>query len=67
MADVKELGTDPLVLLDYDEFAYEALPECYKNDQSLKFFIDVNDNLCAEHTLHDEEYLWTKGEWMRIK
>lgn len=78
--EIKELGTDPLVLLGYDEFAYEALPECYKNDHSLKFFIDVNDNICAEHvlgtegskaslarTLHSEEYLWTNGEWMRIR
>jgi hypothetical protein len=63
---MKELGTDPLVLLEYDEFAYEALPDCYKNDQSLKFFIDVNGQICAEHTLHPEEYLWN-GEWIRIK
>ena len=64
---MKELGTDPLVLLEHDEFAYEALPDCYKNDHSLKFFIDVNGNICAEHTLHPEEYLWANGEWMRIK
>jgi len=76
----KELGTDPLVLLEHDPFAYEALPECYKEDHSLRFFIDVNGNLCAEHilgiedsnascasTLHPEEYLWVNGEWTRIK
>jgi hypothetical protein len=63
----QELGTDPLCLLEKYECAYEALPDCYKNDRSLRFFIDVNGNLCAEHTLHPEEYLWTNGEWMRIK
>jgi hypothetical protein len=66
MAEVKELGNDPLVLLEYDEFAYEALPEGYKNDHSLNFFIDTNGQICAEHELHTEEYLWN-GEWVRIK
>jgi hypothetical protein len=63
---MKQLGNDPLVLLEHDPFAYEALPECYKNDRSLNFFLDANGNLCAEHELHDEEYLW-RGEWMRVR
>lgn len=63
----KNLGTDPLCLLEHDSFAYEELPDSYKNDHSLRFFIDTNDNLCAEHTLHPEEYLWTNGVWTRIK
>ena len=63
----KELGTDPLVLLEHDSFAYDELPEVYKNDHSLRFFIDINGNICAEHTLHPEEYLWANGSWMRIK
>jgi hypothetical protein len=63
---MKELGTDPLCLLAYDPFAYEELPECYKNDHSLRFFIDLNNNLCSEHTLHYEEYLWRDGVWRRI-
>lgn len=64
---MKDLGTDPLVLLEHDTFAYEALPDCYKEDHSLRFFLDANGNLCAEHTLHREEYLWVDGEWTRIK
>jgi len=64
---MKELGTDPLCLLEHDPFAYEELPECYKADHSLRFFLDANGNLCAEHTLHPEEYLWVGGEWTRIK
>jgi hypothetical protein len=63
----KELGTDTLCLLEQDPFAYEELPECYKNDHSLRFFIDVNGNLCAEHAMHHEEYWWVNGEWVRIK
>jgi hypothetical protein len=63
---IRELGNDPLCLLEIDEFAYDELPQSYKEDHSLNFFVDVNGNLCAEHTLHDEEYVWAKGEWERI-
>jgi hypothetical protein len=63
----KELGNDPLCLLDIDELAYQALPEPYKNDRSLNFFLDNCDNVCAEHTLHNEEYVFWMGSWVRIK
>jgi hypothetical protein len=70
MAGVIELGNDPECLLKEFPEAYKALPECYKNDHSLKFFIDVNKNLCAEYTLHNEEYVFwydqnaLNGDWM---
>lgn len=44
--------------------AYKALPEPYKNDSCLTFFIDNNGHLCAE-TDTDEEYVWFDGEWCR--
>ena len=77
MARLRELGNDPECLLkdpvikEHPE-AYKKLPECYKNDHSLNFFIDVNGNLCAEHTLHNEEYVFwygqgaPDGEWQNI-
>jgi hypothetical protein len=65
--DIMELGTNPQALLEYNPAAYEALPECYQNDSSLNFFVDVNNNLCAEHTLHDEVYIFTDGNWARVK
>jgi hypothetical protein len=65
MQQIKELGTDPKCLFkDYWD-AYEALPPWYKSDSSLNFFVDVNGNLCAEHTLHKEEYVWLDGRWCR--
>lgn len=60
-----ELGTDPMALREYNQAAYDALPECYQNDSSLRFFVDVNDNLCAEHILHNETYIFTDGKWLR--
>ena len=66
MAGIIELGNDPECLLkDYPE-AYQALPDCYQADSSLNFFIDVNGNLCAEHTLDNEEYVWSKesNKWL---
>lgn len=29
--------------------AWNALPECYKEDSCLTFFLDVNEHLCAEN------------------
>jgi len=45
--------------------AYEALPETYKADSCLEFFLDVNDNLCAEYDLGGE-YLWNGTTWVVI-
>ena len=28
---------------------WEALPECYRDDTCLSFFLDVNGNVCADH------------------
>lgn len=51
---------------------YADLPEPYKNDSCLIFFIDVNGNLCAEddsgseyiyidnHTFSDDKPIWAK-------
>ncbi len=52
--------------------AYEALPEPYKNDSALVFFIDKNGNLCAEGdfgTENLEEFTWLTDtkEWIAIK
>lgn len=52
--------------------AYEALPDAYKNDSALVFFIDKNGNLCAEGdfgTSNLEEFLWVSdtNEWVAIK
>jgi hypothetical protein len=45
--------------------AYAALPEPYKNDSCLVFFVDINGHLCAEYDLGGE-YLWTGEEWVEI-
>lgn len=45
--------------------AYRALPQIYKEDSVLVFFIDINQNLCAEHDL-GEEFLWNGEIWIRI-
>lgn len=47
----KELGNDLLKLAELYPEAYEALPEPYKNDRALTFYVDVNGNLCADHDL----------------
>jgi hypothetical protein len=46
--------------------AYEALPEPYKNDSCLTFFVDNNGHLCAEKDT-GEEYVWFDGQWVRGK
>lgn len=55
-----------MVLEEMNPEAYAALPECYRNDHALEFFIDNNGNLCAEHDLHNEEYVWNNGKWYLI-
>lgn len=47
--------------------AYEALPELYKDDSCLRFFLDVNGNLCAQNE-NDEEFLFDEvaAEWIDI-
>jgi len=63
-----ELGVDPLCLVARYPQAYLELPECYKADHALRFFLDANNNLCAEHKLCHEEYLFSPGEgWVRGK
>lgn len=55
--------------------AYKDLPEVYKADDCLKFFVDVNNNLCAENAELDEEYIYIPSDklgdmqesWTRIK
>lgn len=44
--------------------AYKALPEPYRNDSCLVFFVDVNGHLCAESDF-GEEYVWSDGVWLR--
>lgn len=40
--------------------AWESLPEPFKNDSVLEFFIDINGHLCASGNLGvgEEEFLW---------
>lgn len=53
--------------------AYDVLPEPYKNDSCLKFFIDVNNNLCAEDDFGAEyQYINSRNnnytsKWIQIK
>lgn len=56
--------------------AYSALPEAYRNDNCLRFFVDRNDNLCAEPknpedkiALGDSEWLWVPltNQWQQGK
>jgi hypothetical protein len=63
--DLNELHTN------YPE-AYNALPDSYKNDSCLTFFIDVNNNLCAEDD-SGKEYQYINGyknnfasKWIQI-
>lgn len=60
--------TYPQVQNSYPE-AWNALPEPYKNDSCLKFFLDVNDNLCAdcELGLNVEECVWDGSEWVKLQ
>jgi hypothetical protein len=43
--------------------AWEALPDGYKSDSCLEFFIDLNRNLCAEYDLGGL-YIWTGKQWL---
>ena len=47
--------------------AYDALPDSYKADSCLKFFYDVNNNLCAELDLGGE-FMWLPAtkEWVEV-
>lgn len=55
--------------------AYNDLPEAYKGDSCLTFFIDVNNNLCAEYPELKQEFIYIQPEklhdmqesWTRIK
>lgn len=46
--------------------AYEALPDSYKNDSCLKFFVDINVHLCSEDD-NKSVYLFTEGKWEIIE
>lgn len=50
--------------------AYDALPECYKADSVLVFFVDINGNLCAEGArgdhLEGNEWIFDRG-WLNIR
>jgi hypothetical protein len=51
----KDFGLNELHT-NYPE-AYDALPDPYKNDSCLTFFIDVNNHLCAEDD-GEQEYMF---------
>ena len=44
--------------------AFRAIPSRWKKAR-FTFFIDGNDNLCAEH--EDNEWIFTEGEWVQGK
>jgi hypothetical protein len=53
--------------------AYNSLPDSYKNDSCLVFFIDTNGNLCAEDD-SGNEYIYrnnnayfNQSKWIQIK
>jgi len=43
--------------------AWDALPECYKADSCLTFFLDCNGNLCSELDLGGE-CVWNGSKWV---
>lgn len=47
--------------------AYKALPDPYKEDSCLKFFMDVNGHICAEDDFGNE-YLFIDLtlDWIKI-
>jgi hypothetical protein len=63
-----EIGTNPLSLTKIigGKTAYNKLPTPYKNDQALNFYTDQNGDICAQHLAVNEEYLFTRGKWIRI-
>ncbi len=62
----REVDFDLATVQDLFPEAYEALPEPYKNDSCLTFFIDVNGHLCAELDIGGEFMFTDSGEWTRI-
>jgi hypothetical protein len=46
--------------------AYNALPEAYQNDNCLTFFLDINNNLCAEYNMGGE-WIWNGKIWLQGK
>ena len=65
-------GTRFLRTLSYAEVqeqypaAWQGLPECYRQDTCLTFFLDLNENLCAVND-SNQEFMWcgVKG-WVEI-
>lgn len=46
--------------------AYAELPESYKADSCLRFFVDPNGHLCSEDD-HRNVYLFVEGKWEMIE
>jgi len=44
--------------------AFKAIPSNWRKVR-FTFFIDANDNLCAEY--EDNEWIFTEGEWLQGK
>lgn len=61
--DKKEIGNDPWELEKINPEAFEALPESYKNDHALTFYIDVLGDLCADHDLGGT-WVWSGTKWV---
>jgi len=62
--NVEELGNRPEGIADRFPKAYAALPDSYKNDSALTFYVDEMGTLCAEHDIHDETYIWDGRKWV---
>lgn len=66
---------DVTTLAIYSPEAYRDLPEVYKADNCLLFFVDLNKNLCAEYPELGQEYIYIPPDkigdmqesWTRIK
>jgi len=59
-----QLGFGVFNLRDLAPEAFKAIPPTWKKIK-FTFFIDANENLCAEN--NDHEWIFTEGEWVQGK
>lgn len=50
-------------LAEHDKLAFEALPEPYKADSVLEFYIGEDDGLYAWHVWEEMEFSFLDGRW----
>jgi len=58
-----------MTLAECFKSAYRALPSAYKADaKALEFYVDpgVTNNVFAHYAALNEEYMFSKGKWVRV-